>query len=948
VFPQGFYDYGITCPNDVDMSIHGETIYASPDTLDLLEGGYFYISVLPTNDVSAWTSIKNNGYDWGTSDATLIPVDEVGCSTTYLDAQFRESDDLYTSARGLTADVEEGTTVLTLIPNTHSLPNNIFSYEWEVGARMWLVCSGRSGTPHFYFESTIVDLHTAVNIGDSVVITFNDPLTFPQGYYKTEYYVYVERALYYDLRETVLISPGLLAETISAIETASGLCIGCTYAIERECIRTGVALNINALSEAVRTNPFVRRYDSLQLRSPELVACSATRMNASIEEVAGHNAYVLDSWDTYHFDEITSLDMEPVSCSPRMTVTETGLYICEHLNPGIRGKYPTEVDPFEKRKMRSLFSVINPETKKICKRRLLPVSGELEFESSDNFGIVCMFLSMNDDDNWNPEIDLIVLDKDGNIVKDFDYIIPRYDDMFGTASGYPYRGLVAVSSYGALVNTGNLHYYDHHSQIVVFTRLTYIDAAYSLFTQEEDNYSYFKRIVALGHVDIPLFVKTKVTCSPTVGREGFASFVKLKGTSVEALRSVVGIVFQDAIKSTVCVLEPGAVRTSVKIIGENCRRIRGLLHKYLWLWEQNSSIIPGEFFVKFGVPFATSQIPTNLQTTILVGGRYLYGFVDVESTGNIEQLLRCYDIQTQQYLYMQYFSTIMLGNTEAAGVPYCLNYSETTKQLYLTIIYYTYYNETCHDFMKQEILILNEQLVPLNAINKLNGVPEEDTIWEIAERRGVFYALVTRVALWDTKEVISNLCIYTAKSLYSQWELLYELPYGPAADVQKDAYTSSYRDFSIHEITNDRIWIAQNTGQYGNTEVRDIGIRLDGTGYDNLPGLLGFMKGLYQDEEKWYALAIKGIATLTQGRALTNVTGVLVFEEETLTPVLKQPELIKEAYNHSYFTGRALALDLKLYDFVKIDVPLRGTYTFSEASPAAEYTHLPDNIIRIT
>jgi len=938
----GFYAAATACPNDSDLSINDDFDYVDGSSHYLTDGGYYYMSVLAGVSVSAWSSVDMGGYSKEFTDITLLPVDKDTCRTQYVDRRALAGSALLKRFYGAKEDYAEGQTEIAFQENTVGTPNNIFDYQWKVGSRViFFFKKSYHSSITFSFETTLVSAVPANGYETSAVITIADPAPLVPFSVASSYLfnIYIEPVPYYDLLETVLVSPGTVVETVSAEEEASGVLLDVSYAIESECVKTEVALNIVVLSGGLRSSVFVRRYTSLQLRSPELVACSATKMNVEVLEIE----HIIKDEHLGNHDFWFPADLR---FSPRITATETKLFLYNEVAPYICLKDPSEPDVYKKREGQSFLTSLFLDTKHMLKCSLLPAANSIAVESSDAFGIACLFFIYNIATH-EQEVDFLVFNTQGEFVCERENVVARFEDLLGTIEISPMSNMLAVSEYGALFNAGNTHNYPHSGVLQILVRLSFVDNSYTIYKQCEDDVVKFKRIIALGYSTVELFLKTNVICGATKAFECVKFNNTIKGTAVECVKSNLSLSCPESIKSIVTVIDDRAIRSNVKLLGEPFRRLRGLLHTLFWSWEHNEAIHAGAFFVKTDytqliLGNEDSVIPSLPATTIL-SGRYFYGFVAVEFGQSVPEIerytfLRCFDIQAQKFINGYAFSAVMINGIACYSEDINLNYSEKFKQLFLTKRYFELdeNGDKTFTFVQQETLVFSTDLIALYSLNTLTGIPKDAVIWDIAERSGVFYALVTELIYRNEEELYKNLSVYTSTSLYDTWTLLHTIDYSMVFDV-----------CSIHQVTATRIWITNNSDHYGDKSIQDIGIRLDGSGYDVLPGVVGFLQGLTQNEDRWYALTVKGIANVKQENTFNNITGVVIFDENTLSPITQQPEFYSNAFSAHYATGRAHIMDIKLYDFVKLDVSMKKTVLPYVLPPSIRYTHLPEDMLHV-
>ncbi len=182
----------------------------------------------------------------------------------------------------------------------------------------------------------------------------------------------------------------------------------------------------------------------------------------------------------------------------------------------------------------------------------------------------------------------------------------------------------------------------------------------------------------------------------------------------------------------------------------------------------------------------------------------------------------------------------------------------------------------CSSFDVQDFLVYDYDLNLVTSMESLKGIPEDEVVLHIMERDNVFYVLTnvkTEEYDWAKFRAVRSIappnidasyqddkygfCFSSMKlysynaSLYTEPSLIYEVPWG----------THSSADTLIQEVTDKHVWLnwsAVDKARSGSC--LGLGIRLDGSGYDEVPGLIAIMYGHYV-EDKWFLLCYKNIST---------------------------------------------------------------------------------------
>lgn len=171
-----------------------------------------------------------------------------------------------------------------------------------------------------------------------------------------------------------------------------------------------------------------------------------------------------------------------------------------------------------------------------------------------------------------------------------------------------------------------------------------------------------------------------------------------------------------------------------------------------------------------------------------------------------------------------------------------------------------------NELLTRDIIVYDFNLNLLKVIDEIKGLEDEDVVQHIMEKNGTFYILtqVTGVG-FDWASIPDDLNMGFDPDETEQPRLNYHVKYGYNTYEKLRVYkvddsllrtaellielpwcTYSLSDIVIQEITNDHVWINWD----GVRHIRSgsflgIGVKLDGSGYVEVPGLVAVVNGLY-------------------------------------------------------------------------------------------------------
>ncbi len=179
------------------------------------------------------------------------------------------------------------------------------------------------------------------------------------------------------------------------------------------------------------------------------------------------------------------------------------------------------------------------------------------------------------------------------------------------------------------------------------------------------------------------------------------------------------------------------------------------------------------------------------------------------------------------------------------------------------------YEQTANIYDVRDILVYNYDLELVTTISSIRGLEDNDVILHVVERDSIFYVLT------QAAEAVYNWAAFNARRAIDQ-----PVP----STYQDDKYGYCYRKTRIYTVTNtmngaasllyEFPWAGHSVGDTLIQEVTDthiwlnwsgvhteragsflgVGVKLDGSGYIEVPGLIALIKGHYGEDEEWHAL----------------------------------------------------------------------------------------------
>jgi len=186
------------------------------------------------------------------------------------------------------------------------------------------------------------------------------------------------------------------------------------------------------------------------------------------------------------------------------------------------------------------------------------------------------------------------------------------------------------------------------------------------------------------------------------------------------------------------------------------------------------------------------------------------------------------------------------------------------------------YEQKPNVYDNRDILVYDYDLNLVTTISSVLGLSDEDVILHVIERNNVFYILTHVKAeeqfSWGQQAATHSYAPQPAPMAYQDDKYgycydrtrLYKIPQriqGTAELIYEfDWAGHSVGDTLIQEVTDHHVWLnwsgvhKERSGAF-----MGVGVRLDGTGYDEVPGLIAIIYDYYEPE-KWHLMCYTNIS----------------------------------------------------------------------------------------
>jgi len=706
------------------------------------------------------------------------------------------------------------------------------------------------------------------------------------------------------------ITPASPTTTESSIEIATVGISSVLVFYDENTIRSCATLVWQLLKNGPKLAVSIRRHDSVTLKSPELIACTAINVTVEIQEI--------DS----EFLSITCSESKVWIIAKTDSVYRDGF--------GLFDKFPTETDPFIKRTQRTHIYTVDKTTKMVFGTMLyVPLLANKIVRVTDAMKFVfvskCSNSDKHDPQNTIYDYDLLILDFDGTILYEEESAIYR------PSTGYQNDAEVhlSVSPFGLLL-LYRLYVVGSGAFASVYPYYYLYDTFYAKYASKLSETTYLSTICGLGYIDIIDAISVAVEILATEVLAGVTLSTCVKATSLVSVKTTAQVEIGTALNTSVDVFTRLAISTKPVLRVKPYREVT-YIHQpdnSILVYNLNSDReLKWNFTfqeeVSFGIPEGSDPAETisYYKNTLqcVVDDKYMYG-TWVSAKANEEQgsYIAKYDLEARKVVAYYHNRSSILSEDIFHFRLLTINYSET--------MHWCFVSRECssddYSIRYYDVLVLDEALTVVTALQKFEGVPENYIVYSVSEHEGTFYLLARKYvpnqdggtyALFSDSDETR---IYTTKYVLGTWELFATVPYN--FDYGGVIWEDQIFFLDFHQFTKTHIWL-------NDQNVNGIGVRFDTQEIDVINGLLGFVYNIYE-KDAYSLVVIKDHISASKRFTSGRLSKIEILNGVTLDPIvtpLFENNISIGTYSKVISTNRSLSYTLKIYDWIKTSVTLQ-------------------------